>query len=464
MTKKKKLMRIVCFSIMAVLVLLLVAMRTIFPYLGNPRSTIALCACGANMIIMFLLYCTCSRNTYDDEIVEYFETLIFLEFVLAALYYAVFIISGHVGNEELLNTGFTITNILYQIFWIVFFIFSGSVFGNDDVQTYIVTGVIVISIFYISGIVSNNYTQSFFYISSECFVVYKPISVIRLALTACRVVLFVIAVITGNASKKVKHSMMTYIVFPLLYGAVYFIGQLCGVDFYNAGVELFCTALVLLVIFLNIYVARENKRKTQELELQNARMNLMVSQIQPHFVSNTLGLIRSMYRTGDPNAEVAMNIFISFLQQNFSDLLLTTPIPAEREFKHVKEFVELELLRWPDMEVEYDIQTEAFALPSTTIQPLVENAVKHGLMPLASGGKIKISSFEGDKAYYVRVEDNGVGFDVNNPKPKTDDHRKHIGLSNIKERLAVMVNGKLEMESKVGKGTVATIVIPKVEA
>ena len=91
------------------------------------------------------------------------------------------------------------------------------------------------------------------------------------------------------------------------------------------------------------------------------------------------------------------------------------------------------------------------------MQPLVENAIKHGLMGLESGGIVTISTYETEQNYCVCVEDNGVGFDDSVFR----DGRKHIGIQNIRGRLEAMVGGTLTIDSIPGKGTTALILIPK---
>jgi sensor histidine kinase YesM len=98
-----------------------------------------------------------------------------------------------------------------------------------------------------------------------------------------------------------------------------------------------------------------------------------------------------------------------------------------------------------------------FHLPALTIQPIVENAIKHGLMKLSKGGTIRVVSYETDTHYCVSVEDDGMGFDTS----VLLDERKHVGLRNIRERLKAMVSGTLEIESTVGVGTKVLITIPK---
>jgi sensor histidine kinase YesM len=103
------------------------------------------------------------------------------------------------------------------------------------------------------------------------------------------------------------------------------------------------------------------------------------------------------------------------------------------------------------------MNSDDFHIPALTVQPIVENAIKHGLMKLTSGGTIHVVSYETETEYCISVVDDGVGFDTS---VLTDD-KKHVGLRNIRERLKVMVNGSLEIESTVGVGTKVLIKIPK---
>jgi sensor histidine kinase YesM len=105
----------------------------------------------------------------------------------------------------------------------------------------------------------------------------------------------------------------------------------------------------------------------------------------------------------------------------------------------------------------FEMNSDDFRIPALTVQPIVENAIKHGLMKLPCGGTIRVEAYETDSAYCVSVVDDGAGFDTN----ALLDDRKHVGIRNIRERLKVMVNGTLEIESTVGVGTKVLITIPK---
>ena len=107
--------------------------------------------------------------------------------------------------------------------------------------------------------------------------------------------------------------------------------------------------------------------------------------------------------------------------------------------------------------VEYDIQADTFLLPTLTVQPLVENAVRHGISKLPDAtGTVRIASSEEKDCYLIRISDDGVGFD--NTAVKTG---KHIGIANARTRLEILCNGTLSVAGQPGRGTVCEIKIPK---
>ena len=183
----------------------------------------------------------------------------------------------------------------------------------------------------------------------------------------------------------------------------------------------------------------------------------MLSQIKPHFIYNTLGTIERMCLKDPQKAFDLVRNFSLYLRGNFSELNSVTPIRFAEELKHVEYYVNIEKVRFPDMNIEYDVQSTDFLLPALSVQPLVENAIKHGLMRLEEGGKIVIHSYETQTQFCVEVKDDGGGFDTSLPI----EEKKHVRLSNIRGRLKAMVDGELILESKPGVGTKAAIMIPK---
>ena len=229
---------------------------------------------------------------------------------------------------------------------------------------------------------------------------------------------------------------------------------------------LFVVAIIMVLKLIPNNINAATKAKELEMErielnaeLAKSRIATMMSQIRPHFIYNTLGSIEQLCEIDPPKAGVLVHDFAKYLRGNFGELDNPTPILMSQEMDHVHHYVSIENVRFPDMTFLFEMNSDDFRIPALTIQPIVENAIKHGLMKLPNGGTIRVVSYETETDYCVKVEDDGVGFDTN----LLIDERKHVGLRNIRERLKAMVNGTIEIESTVGEGTTVHIKIPKEE-
>jgi len=197
----------------------------------------------------------------------------------------------------------------------------------------------------------------------------------------------------------------------------------------------------------------------QDNLLTQSRVSIMLSQIQPHFLYNALGVIQNMCHGKAPQAEEATIQFSEFLRGNLDSLQATTPVPFEQELRHTKNYLWLEKQRFEDnLSIVYDIQTADFRIPALTLQPIVENAVRYGVMRKEEGGTVKVSTSETNDDFVVTVEDDGIGFDAYAPKA---DGRTHIGIVNVGDRLKAMCGGSLKITSVPGVGTTAVLTIPK---
>lgn len=193
-------------------------------------------------------------------------------------------------------------------------------------------------------------------------------------------------------------------------------------------------------------------------QLADSRISIMLSQIQPHFMHNMLTTIMYMCRTEPEEAEKTVGQFADYLRANMDSLTLKQCIQFETELKHIKTYWSLEEKRFGDkIRAVYDIQENSFMLPSLTIQPIVENAVKHGMRK----GKqltVTIRTYSDVNNYYVEINDDGRGFDVN---AFENDGKSHIGIKNVQQRLKMMCGGELMVNSVPDQGTDAVIKIPK---
>ena len=229
-------------------------------------------------------------------------------------------------------------------------------------------------------------------------------------------------------------------------------------------IGLFAAATIVVLQLIPQNINATTKAKELEMEkivlnaqLAESRISTMMSQIRPHFIYNTLGSIEQLCKLDPPKAGELVHNFAKYLRGNFGELDNPKPILMSQEMEHVRHYISIENVRFPDMTFHFEMNSDDFRIPALTIQPIVENAIKHGLMKLQKGGTIHVFSYETDKDYFISVVDDGAGFDTS----ALLDDRKHVGLRNIRERLKVMVGGTLEIESTVGVGTKVLIRIPK---
>ena len=147
--------------------------------------------------------------------------------------------------------------------------------------------------------------------------------------------------------------------------------------------------------------------------------------------------------------------FTNYLRKNFNAVASDSAIPFTAELEHTRAYLSVEQVQYEELLiVEYDTPFTRFRLPPLTLQPLVENAVKHGMDPYAGPLHILIRTRHTDAGSVITVEDNGPGFDP------AEDSEPHIALTNIRQRLEMMCGGKLEVTLRNGGGTTVTMTIP----
>ena len=224
-------------------------------------------------------------------------------------------------------------------------------------------------------------------------------------------------------------------------------------------------AVFMLLFFLYIVEAvilitdnHRDSEKAKELakELKNSRIVLAMSQIHTHFVFNVLTAISGLCGYDPEKADQALVTFSRYLRSNIDIMQEDEPELFSRSLEQLEDYIALEQLRFGDrIQFVTDLEVTGFKLPPLILQPIVENAIKHGLFPKTEGGTILLfTRMEGDNIT-ITVTDDGVGFDTKAP------HREgSVGLDNVRFRLEHMVNGTMNIESSPGKGTTVTMVIP----
>ena len=260
-------------------------------------------------------------------------------------------------------------------------------------------------------------------------------------------------------SEDTKHKK--HIIYLFGFAALPILGLLSEQIFFGMYLAPVFSFMGILMIYLNVQKERivdaEEAREAAKSELEREKVKVMLSQIKPHFLFNTLNIIRSLI-TRDPQTAVdAIDHFADYLRENMTSLELVRCVSFTEELHHVENYLYIEKLRFQDhLNVEYDINSVDFMVPPLSLQILVENAVKHGISPKEESGYVRIRTTEDSDFFMVVCEDDGVGFDTEK-KISMD----HVGLRNTRMRLNTMCKGELIINSTPGVGTKSVILIPK---
>lgn len=222
-------------------------------------------------------------------------------------------------------------------------------------------------------------------------------------------------------------------------------------------------ASVLSLLLLYAYMQKEQAQTLGQraLDLSKSDTERMLSQIQPHFLYNALVAVSQLCDISPTDAREMVSKFARYLKVNLDSLQQQAPIPFEDELDHTRIYLYIERKRFEErLAIDLDIRATDFRVPVLTLQPIVENAVRHGVTKRASGGTVRILSEDAGDAWRITVADDGVGFDSGAP---ARDGQRHVGIENVRSRLASVCAGSLDITSVPGSGTTATITIPKEE-
>jgi len=216
--------------------------------------------------------------------------------------------------------------------------------------------------------------------------------------------------------------------------------------------------IVISSVLYYIWLHFQFVRAHEDALAAEQRIQIMMTQIQPHFLYNTLATIRSLCMRSPEAAAQTIDKFSRYLRQNLDTLNQTKLIPFSQELEHVRIYTEIEMLMFPYIHIRYDVEDDCFMLPPLTVQPLVENAIRHGVRGREIG-EIDITVRKGENGHVITIADNGLGFD---PAAIDAAEGRHIGIQNVRERLKRQCGGTLILESRPGEGTSVTVFVPVV--
>ena len=253
-----------------------------------------------------------------------------------------------------------------------------------------------------------------------------------------------------NALTRKRFSAMLIALFPL---TVALITHLFVSVFPLIDIAIAISALSMYGIILTDQV-EQYLRQQREIARQNA--SIMVLQMRPHFIHNTLTSIYYLCKQDPAEAQRVTLNFNNYLEKNLNALASDETIPFTEELEHTRAYLNVEQALYDEnLFVDYDTPHTRFRVPPLTLQPIVENAVKHALDPESDPIRISIQTRDTDSGSEIIVSDNGPGYDP------IDDGRPHIALSNIRQRLELMCHGKMTIMPREGGGTVVKLLIPE---
>lgn len=235
---------------------------------------------------------------------------------------------------------------------------------------------------------------------------------------------------------------------------------------------------IIEVILLSLGIAELNdqirREKQQAVEMHRLAEGQVLakesaflqSQIRPHFLYNSLNVIEALCYIDGKKAGGLIQDFSKFLRHSFDSRNLELSIDFKEELEYIQAYLKIEQARFPNkINVEYDLDdTEGLKIPPLLLQPLIENAVKHGIREKDGKGTVRLRVRVQGDSYEITVEDDGIGMTEQRIKEVLSEDsgkRGGVGLANIQKRLKMFYNTKLTIESAPGKGTKIHVTLPK---
>ena len=208
--------------------------------------------------------------------------------------------------------------------------------------------------------------------------------------------------------------------------------------------------------FYNIYELSEVKLKEAKLRLKDAELDLLQRQIRPHFIYNTMNAMSGLCKQDPAKADELINLFAKYLRSNIDTMGNKKLVTFREELDNVSCFVNIISIRYQEeYDIIYNLQVTDFEIPIFSLEPIVENAIVHGLRNTSKDKYIFITTKREENKIHIVIKDNGRGFE-----PSKEHEHLSTGLKNVAYRLENLLQARLEINSQVGIGTSVDIWIP----
>ena len=307
----------------------------------------------------------------------------------------------------------------------------------------------------------------------QAVLLYDAMALFRAALLPCCGAALVCSLRALPGRQRTPAERARFAILSLLMAALMLDAVNAWFAWWHDGLACLAAGLVFGAVYLPMGLAsmalslREAQRSAElEKDLRRSRITLSMSQIRTHFIFNVLNAISTLCKVDPIRADKAVVSFAQFLRSNIDSMAEDKLVSFESELTYIESYVALEQIRFVD-KIRFDKQIGAsgFRLPPLLLQPIVENAICHGLLKKKpKGGTVTLRTMRADGFVRIEVEDDGVGFDPGSLQGGNPGEAHSVALSNVRFRLEQMVGGRMDIQSSPGKGTLVALIIPEKEA
>ena len=422
---------------------------------------------GAIFCFIAAIYLVISRSVIKSQ----YKALASLEAAIGVMLFfdaAAWFYRGTLGSTEFIILNVVnfinfVANAVLPVFYAIYILLSirGEKSGSKFV--YVITGLSIMQLIFISASQFNGFLyridpETNLYQRGPGFDILTVIFVMQMI-----VGIVFIHIYMENIDRPRRYALMTFLVLPLLASII----QVFIYGYSLSNIAIIISGMIMFAQALDdnakTMIAKEVFIKKQSDELMDMRTKIALSQIKPEFLYDTLNSIYTLCDTDTARAKEVIVHLSNYLRQDIESIDAENLVSFEKELNHTMVYLELEKTRNPGrFTVEYHTKASSFKLPALTIQPLVENALTHGIykLPPDAKGNIKISSEKGYGYVKITVSDNGVGFDYEKLKQEPGMARNLAGIQNVRNRLKILEDAELHVKSKEGEGTTVEIIIP----
>ena len=323
--------------------------------------------------------------------------------------------------------------------------------GEDRRKNFLFRAVVVLWFIHLIFLAVAQFTTFFYYVTPDNRYIRAPGHLLLVAPVFAMMFFNMAGVIRrrGKLQKKYFVAFMIHLL-PLTVALLVNIMVIETLMVIVLGVSISALAMFAIILYDQI-----ESYLGQQREIAHQRTSIMVLQMRPHFIYNAMMSIYYLCAKDPKKAQQVTLDFTTYLRKNFTAIVEENPVPFADELEHTRAYLAVEQVQFDDsLFVEYDTPHKNFRLPPLTLQPIVENAVKHGMDPECAPLCISIRTRETPFGSEIVVEDNGPGF------APADDSEPHIALANIRQRLEMMCGGKMTIRPREGSGTAVTVIIP----